>query len=461
MTGAQTTSAASVHGRTDADDRLVFADETLASLQTRCGGDLPGVIAVPELRELVSKTRRFKARLAREIRAFDGETHIRTWAEASPDRSGQGCLISLANWRKAAASTNPESDELRRNACDRATADAIVRLDKSQAVIHAVGEARDLEAVIAAMNEGQGTLWTEFVELEGVEHQQPLHWRLLDGARARVERSGRHFTTRLLPLGRTDPGSEGFELLLIADEPLPAMDDIQHIPAATPEPKDGLSGELGPVLRQPISRIIANAETIRARLAGPLADEYSNYAADIATAGQHLLALVDDLADLEIVESEGFTTAPDAIDLIEVARQATGILGMRAREKQIDLVLPSDTAKHPATGEFRRVLQILLNLIGNAINYAPPGTTVLIETGARQGSATISVTDSGPGMTPDEAKRVFDKFERLGRSGDGGSGLGLHISRRLAEAMGGDLSVQTAEGEGARFTLTLPLNPKS
>ncbi len=88
-------------------------------------------------------------------------------------------------------------------------------------------------------------------------------------------------------------------------------------------------------MRQPIARIIANAETIRTRLAGPLAEQYSDYAADIAAAGQHLLALLDDLSDLEVVEADDFATAPDKIDLADVARRAAGILGVRARERGI------------------------------------------------------------------------------------------------------------------------------
>ena len=444
-----------VHGRTDAEDRLVFADEVLATLQTRCGGDLPGVIAVPELRELISKTRRFGVKLARDIRAFDGERTIRTWAEAKPDSSGKGCIITLANWRSATGGNDAAAEENRRNACDRATADAIIRLDANQAIVHAVGEGKDVEPVVETMNKAAGRDWKDFVELTNIDHQQPLHWRLLDGAKCTIGSGERSFTVRLLPIGHRDPGSEGFELLLVADEPLPAADGTPRPAGNHPSP-DGLAGELGPVLRQPISRIIANAETIRARLAGPLADEYSNYAADIATAGQHLLALVEDLADLEVVESDNFSTAPDPIDLVQVAKQATGILGVRARDKQITLVEPAEGSGQPAIGEFRRVLQILLNLIGNAINYAPPGTSVTLETASIAGMATISITDEGPGMSAEDAARAFNKFERLGRSGDGGSGLGLHISRRLARAMDGEIVIESEEGKGARFTLSLP-----
>ena len=101
------------------------------------------------------------------------------------------------------------------------------------------------------------------------------------------------------------------------------------------------------------------------------------------------------------------------------------------------------------------MLQILLNLVGNAIGYSPAGSQVTLEVGAN-GHARIAVDDNGPGMTAEQAAKVFDQFERLGRSGDGGSGLGLYISRKLARAMGGDLTVDSAPGEGARFTLELP-----
>ena len=98
----------------------------------------------------------------------------------------------------------------------------------------------------------------------------------------------------------------------------------------------------------------------------------------------------------------------------------------------------------------------MLNLINNAIRYSPDGTEVQVEVGAEGGSAYISVADQGAGVGTEDYERIFAKFERLGRTGDGGSGLGLYISRRLARAMGGDLTVAAAKGGGAKFTLRLP-----
>ena len=308
------------------------------------------------------------------------------------------------------------------------------------------------------MAKGAGRRWNEFVEPVGDHADRSQHWRLLDGARVRIENSARDWRVRLVPLGVGEAGSQGFDMHLVAEQPPRALR-----PAASALRKDefeaaSLGREIAPVLRQPISRIIANAETIRTQLAGPLADEYSNYAADIAQAGEHLLSLLDDLADLEVIEDENFTTAPDEIDLADVARRAGGILALRAKERGIELLLPGERSSLPAIAEFRRALQILLNLIGNAIRYTPQGTRVKIDLRKRGDWAFLSVADDGEGIAPEHQKLVFEKFERLGRQGQGGTGLGLYISRRLARAMGGDLTLESQPGEGARFTLKLPLN---
>ncbi|HEV7232807.1 MAG TPA: HAMP domain-containing sensor histidine kinase [Sphingorhabdus sp.] len=223
---------------------------------------------------------------------------------------------------------------------------------------------------------------------------------------------------------------------------------------STPEVMFGK--HLAPALRQPLGRIIANAETIGSELQGPIRENYALYARDIANAARHLSALVDDLGDLEAVERADFKTARDHIELGDVARRVAGLLALKAADHSIRVVNPPESEKVPAIAEFRRTLQILLNLVNNAIRYSPDGTTIKIEIAADVDFSSISVSDEGAGVAADDREKIFDKFERLGRSGDGGSGLGLYISRRLARAMGGDLSVDKAEGGGAKFTLHLP-----
>jgi signal transduction histidine kinase len=446
---------------TDGDDCLLSADEPLASLQLHCGGELPGMLAIPALLETVRKSRRYQLRLARNITAHTMGEAVSAWVEVEPRSDGDpGCEISLGSWHTAPLPAEDDAIAAQRSRfIDRNLAELGAILDRNQKLMAVTCEASDLQSLAAAMSEGTGRHWTDFLLVEGLEHRQPVHWRLLDGAPVTIEGSDRGWHAVLQPRqAENDAEPHGFELLLVADRPLPPSLAVEPRDVAHAQRRTNIIGqEIAPALRQPIARIIANAETIRAKLAGPLSEDYARYATDIANAGQLLLGLLDDLSDLEVVESDDFSTAPDRIDLAVVARQAAGILGVRAREKAIAIDPPRHGETLPAIAEFRRVLQILINLIGNAIRYSPPDSQVWIRLERDGDLARIVVADQGPGLSPEQADVVFEKFERLGRSDEGGSGLGLYISRRLARAMGGDLTVESAAGQGARFVLRVPL----
>lgn len=451
-------------GLTDDRDRLLTADEPLADLHESCGGSVQGTLAVPELLELVRQGRRMGLRIAREFSAFDGVEVVSGFARINPltEEEGGGCEVLVENWQRAPhAEPSPHEQAERLDAVDRAAAEITARLNARQEVQYVNTSATDAEELHKAVTAGPGRVWTEYLELEGGDHHQPLHWRLLDGSQCSIEGSDRIWRVRLIPIGPANAPPRGFELLLVADRPLPAV--TLDGEGEGEEPHSRLIGSaLTPVLRKPIARIIANAETIRAKLAGPLREEYSDYAGDIASAGQHLSVMLDDLADLEVVEAPGFMTAKEKVDLADAARRAAGILGVRAQTREIEVVIAKPSDPIIAVGEFRRVLQILINLIGNAIAYSPEGSKVTVATGsADDGTVELTVADEGPGVSPDQAKRIFEKFERLGRDSDGGndtgSGLGLYISRRLARAMNGELEVgQSDEFAGAEFKLTLP-----
>jgi signal transduction histidine kinase len=209
-------------------------------------------------------------------------------------------------------------------------------------------------------------------------------------------------------------------------------------------------------LRQPLTRIIANAETIRSRVEGPIRGDYAAYAADIANAGRHLMELVDDLADLQAIDRPNFTVAREEIDLADIARRAAGLLGVKAADRGLRIEAPKMDETAPAIGEFRRALQIAVNLLGNAVRYSPENSTIWLRAEAEGDAAMLVVADQGRGIALEDQQRVFEKFERLGRDDAAGTGLGLYISRRLARAMQGDILIDSAPGQGARFTLSLP-----
>ena len=142
------------------------------------------------------------------------------------------------------------------------------------------------------------------------------------------------------------------------------------------------------------------------------------------------------------------------IDLSALSAEAVVLLESLAEERNVTID-PQTTGPLPANGQEPAVIQILVNLIGNAIRHSPDGGTVRLAFDQTPGTASVTVSDEGPGIEPADQQRIFERFERV-EPKEGGTGLGLAISRRLARSMGGDVTLDSAPGQGAQFTLTLP-----
>lgn len=209
-------------------------------------------------------------------------------------------------------------------------------------------------------------------------------------------------------------------------------------------------------LRTPLTAIIGFAEAMALGTHGPLQPHYEDYARDIAAAGRHLMSMLDDLLDISPATSDPARVDRGAFDLAEVVEQARTMVELRAAARRI--AIGGAAYRTPATvvADRRRVLQILVNLLTNAVKFTPEGGEVRLGIDVGNEEIRVTVDDTGPGIADAERERVFGKFAR----GDGveaeGSGLGLHISRDLARRMGGDLSLEAAPTGGARFVLTLP-----
>jgi signal transduction histidine kinase len=203
---------------------------------------------------------------------------------------------------------------------------------------------------------------------------------------------------------------------------------------------------LDELLRSPIDRIIESAERIVARADGPLNSDYAGYGNDIASAARHLLSVLQAMSD-DVAQAH----AP--IDLSALAAEAVIMLESTAEERGVKIAFDRPEPLR-ARGQERGVIQILVNLIGNAIRHSPEQGTVRLSFARTEASASVTVSDEGPGVPAGDEQRIFERFERA-HSAEGGAGLGLAISRRLARSMGGDVTLDSAAGEGARFTLTL------
>ena len=256
---------------------------------------------------------------------------------------------------------------------------------------------------------------------------------------------------------RAEPLDDGGVRLSLADwRSRPAAVRRHDPPAELEEPDDDpllpadFPDRLRRALDRPVRRIVATAELLHTQDDPDVPQPYRDYARDIAQAGRHLHALLEDLVTLDGVESQ-----PDAerIDLAEAARRANDLLTVRAAKGDVRVVTPDGSAF--ATGDFRRTLQIAVNLIGNAINHSPAGGQVTVSV-AGGSSARLMVDDEGRGIPADQRERVFEQFVRLDPAETTGSGLGLTICRRLARAMGGEVRASDSPAGGARLTLTLP-----
>jgi signal transduction histidine kinase len=214
-----------------------------------------------------------------------------------------------------------------------------------------------------------------------------------------------------------------------------------------------LVAAMGGELRAPLDAIIGSAEAMARETHGPLPPHYADYARDIAAAGRHLLALLGDLLERQ---SGDEAIAAERFELREVAEQAMALVALRAAAKGIAVGLSEPGRSLPARADRRRVLQILVNLLTNAVKFTPEGGRIDIEL-VRVGVDRVGarIRDTGPGIAVADQERVFAKFARL-PGAEEGSGLGLHISRELARRMNGDLLLESAPGEGACFTLVLP-----
>ncbi|MDP2307072.1 MAG: PAS domain S-box protein [Pseudomonadota bacterium] len=213
-------------------------------------------------------------------------------------------------------------------------------------------------------------------------------------------------------------------------------------------------------LRTPLNAIIGFSDLLAQLAFGPLNARQADYVGHIVAGGRHLLSLVDDILDISKVEAGRLT-----LDLVETSigpLLSALSAGMQPVAQRGGLVL--DVSIAPGLPSMRidvkRVRQILLNLISNACKFTPHGGRVRLEAVAVAQEMVLSVTDSGIGIGREDLQRVFDEFEQIaspnGRRMDG-TGLGLALSRRLAELHGGRLDVESEIGRGSTFSLRLPI----
>jgi signal transduction histidine kinase len=208
-------------------------------------------------------------------------------------------------------------------------------------------------------------------------------------------------------------------------------------------------------LKNPLTVIIGSAELLKMNL--PPA-QTAKLSSNILGAGQRMFQLIKDLLDANAIEQGKFTSNIEPCDLRALAAECATNNQMPATRKEI--VICTETGA-PVWGRADRTaaLQILDNLVSNAVKFSPPKTTVFLHVTATNGFVNLAVKDQGPGLSAEDQKKLFGKFVRLSAQPTGGetsTGLGLSIVKKLAEAMSGTVVCHSELGAGATFTLRLP-----
>jgi signal transduction histidine kinase len=179
----------------------------------------------------------------------------------------------------------------------------------------------------------------------------------------------------------------------------------------------------------------------------------------IQSNGEHLLALINDVLDLSKIEAGQLTLMLDDYAVQSVIEAVIAVAQPLARAKGLDLQVSVGKDLPLGRGDERRLTQVLLNLVGNAIKFTDTGS-VRITAGTTGSLFELTVTDTGPGIAAADQERIFDPFQQVDNSSTrekGGTGLGLAISKRIIRMHGGTITVDSVPGRGATFRITVPI----
>jgi signal transduction histidine kinase len=192
---------------------------------------------------------------------------------------------------------------------------------------------------------------------------------------------------------------------------------------------------------------------------GEVNDKQAEYLADILESGRHLLSLINDILDLSKIEAGRMELEPTTFDLPSAVENALILVRERAQRRAIRLGRDVDERLGMIEADERKVKQVLLNLLSNALKFTPEGGRIDVRARVRDGAAEISVTDTGVGIAPEDQQAVFEEFRQVGATVKKaeGTGLGLAISRKFIELHGGSIWVESTLGSGSTFTFSLPL----
>jgi signal transduction histidine kinase len=213
-------------------------------------------------------------------------------------------------------------------------------------------------------------------------------------------------------------------------------------------------------LRTPLNAILGYTELILDEIYGEIPQKASAVLARVQTNGKHLLGLINDVLDLSKIEAGQLVLSLADYSIKDVVNGVFSVVESLANAKNLALKIEAASDLPTGRGDERRLTQVILNLVGNAIKFTDEGEVKIIATAA-DGAYTVAVRDTGPGIDTDDQAKIFEEFQQADSSATkkkGGTGLGLSIARRIVEMHGGRLWVESAAGEGATFFVRIPVH---
>jgi len=225
--------------------------------------------------------------------------------------------------------------------------------------------------------------------------------------------------------------------------------------------KDEFLASMSHELRTPLSAVLGLSEVIRGEIYGPVNDKQRKALSDIEESGRHLLSLINDILDLSKIEAGKLELQLDRVPVASVCQASLRMIEDEARRKDIEVSSKLDTSVTILQADERRLKQILVNLLSNAVKFTPDGGAVGLEvTGAAErDEVDLTVWDTGIGISPEDLKHLFQPFMQLNAGlarQYPGTGLGLALVHRMVELHDGRITVESEQGQGSRFTISLP-----
>jgi|RhiMethySRZTD1v2_1073278.scaffolds.fasta_scaffold04358_2 signal transduction histidine kinase len=215
-------------------------------------------------------------------------------------------------------------------------------------------------------------------------------------------------------------------------------------------------------LRTPLNAIIGFSEVMLERMFGDVNEKQEEYLNDILSSGRHLLSLINDILDLAKIEAGRMELETADFNLPQAIDNTLILVRERALRRGIALERTVDERLGEVKGDERKIKQVLLNLLSNAVKFTPEGGRIEVHAVMADGTAEISVTDTGVGIAPEDHAAVFEEFRQVGTDyarKHEGTGLGLALARKFVELHGGKIWVKSEVGQGATFTFTIPVTP--